>query len=82
MQETQPPKYQQSLTRAQQAVPACCGCRRSQGCAGDLLALLAQGNLGTGAVRGCHGFVFRLARPRSWILSTLAEKFSIFCAAF
>lgn len=48
----------------------------------DLLTLLGWGNLGTVARRSCHGVVFRLARPRGWILSTLAEKFSIFCTSF
>lgn len=82
MQETQPPNHQKSLMSAWRAVPGCRGCRRSHGRARDPLTLHDRGELGTAAGRSRHGVVFSLARPRSWILSTLAEKFSIFCIAF
>lgn len=82
MQETQPPKHQKSLMSARPAVPGCRGCWQSHGCARDPLPLLGRGDLGTAAGRSCHGVVFSLARLWSWILSTLAEKLSIFCTAF
>lgn len=82
MQETQPPKHQKSLMSTQRAVPGCRRCWRSHGQDGDPLALLSRGDPGTAAGRSCHRVVFSLARPRIWILSTLAEKFSIFCIAF
>lgn len=82
MQETQPPKHQKSLMSARRAMPGCCGCQWSHGCAGDLLTLLSWGDLGTAAGRSRHGVVFSLTRSWSWILSTLAERFSILCITF